>query len=94
MSETTVRANSTTDQDIERRIRNFLQSRNYPALRALEISVESGRAIVTGSVGTFHEKQMATSCCQRVAGVLDVINQIEVIRRDEVGIAPRLRLRK
>ena len=67
-----------SDQELERRVENFLFTRNYPALRDLQISVCEGTVILSGSVSTFHEKQMASSCAQRVAGVLEVINQIDV----------------
>ena len=67
-----------SDQELARRVENFLSTRNYPALRDLKVSVHDGCVVLSGCVSTFHEKQLATSCAQRVAGVLDVINKIDV----------------
>lgn len=66
------------DRELERRIKNFLEGRNLPALRDLEVEVHNGAAVITGSVRTFYHKQLATSCCQRVAGVLSVLNEVRV----------------
>ena len=57
----------TADRELERRIRNFLEGLSLPELRDLELEVRNGSAVVTGRVRTFYEKQLATSCCQRVA---------------------------
>ena len=75
------------DRELERRIKNFLQGRNPPALRDLEVEVRNGTAVVTGLVSTFYQKQLATSCCQRVAGVLSVLNEVRVI--DSPGMPAR-----
>jgi hypothetical protein len=69
---------ATADRQLERRIRNFLESRNLPALRDLTVEVRNGAAVITGRVSTFYHKQLATSCCQRVAGVLSVLNEVRV----------------
>lgn len=66
------------DRQLERRIRNFLEGRNLPALRDLKVEVRNGAAVISGRVSTFYQKQLATSCCQRVAGVLSVLNQVRV----------------
>jgi carbon storage regulator len=66
------------DRELERRIKNFLQGRNLPGLSDLEVEVRNGTAVITGLGGTFYQKQLATSCCQRVAGVLSVLNDVQV----------------
>lgn len=68
----------TADRELERRIRNFLEGLNLPALRDLEVGVRHGTVVITGRVCTFYQKQLATSCCQRVAGVLCVRNEVGV----------------
>ena len=68
----------TADRQLERRIRNFLEGLSLPELRDLELEVRNGAAVITGRVRTFYEKQLATSCCQRVAGVLSVLNEVQV----------------
>ena len=75
------------DRQLERRIKNFLEGLNLPALRDLEVEVRNGTAIITGRVRTFHQKQLATSCCQRVAGVLSVANEVRVT--DSPGASAR-----
>jgi len=75
------------DRELERRIRNFLEGLNLPALRDLEVEVRNGAAVITGRVRTFYQKQLATSCCQRVAGVLSVLNEVRVI--DSPGMPAR-----
>ena len=73
-----VRDGGTADRQLERRIKNFLEGLNLPALRDLEVEVRNGSAVITGRVSTFYQKQLATSCCQRVAGVLSVLNEVRV----------------
>lgn len=67
-----------TDRELEQRVVDFLASRNYPALRDLSVSVHDGQVVLSGCVSSFHEKQLATSCAQSVAGALEVINKIDV----------------
>ncbi len=67
------------DRQLERRIRNFLQGLNLPAFRDVEVEVRNGAAVITGRVRTSYQKQLPTSCCQRVAGVLSVLNEVRVI---------------
>jgi len=74
----------TADHELERRIRNFLGGLSLPALRDLELEVRNGAAVITGRVRTFYEKQLATSCCQRVAGVLNVLNEVQVANSSEM----------
>jgi carbon storage regulator len=66
------------DCELERRLKSFLEGLSLPALRDLEIEVRDGAAVITGRVRTFYHKQLATSCCQRVAGILNVLNQVQV----------------
>ncbi len=67
------------DSDLQRRIVNFLFERGPTSLRYLETEVRGGVAVITGRVRTYYEKQLATCCCQRVAGVLKVINDVRVV---------------
>jgi len=73
------------DHDLECRVKRFLEGLNLPALCNLNVEVQNGAAVITGRVSTFCQKQLATSCCQRVAGVLNVINEVRVM--DSRGIA-------
>ena len=64
--------------DLALRVRNFLDGRNIPGLRRLGVTVAAGQVTLYGRVRTFYEKQLAIHCCQRVAGVVHVIDAIEV----------------
>ena len=68
-----------------RRSRSALASRELPLRPArLRFAASGGRelrrGVVTlrGRVHTFHQKQLCLNCCQRVAGVLQIDDQIEV----------------
>ncbi len=66
------------EDDLAMRVRNFLDGRNIPGLRRLGVTVSAGQVTLFGRVRTFYEKQLALHCCQRVAGVIHVIDAIEV----------------
>jgi BON domain-containing protein len=66
------------EDDLARRVKSFLAGRNVPGLRRLLVEVEGNSVILHGRVRTYYEKQLAITCCQRVAGVLNVIDEIEV----------------
>lgn len=70
------------DQDVLQRVRTFLNSRHFPAFRQLQVDVVNGAVRLSGNVRTYYEKQVALNSCQRVAGVLQLIDDIGV------GIAP------
>ena len=70
---------STDATELKRRILNFLASRNRPALRQLDVKVDGGVVLLSGRVRSFYDKQLASHCCSRVAGVLRVIDGICVI---------------
>jgi len=74
-----VHACESPDRELACRVKNFLEGLNLPALCDLEVDVRNGAAVVSGRVSTFYQKQLATSCCQRVAGVLNVINEVRVM---------------
>ena len=70
--------NRTSDLDLERRVVNYLAGRFMPALRRLAIEAEGGIVTVRGQVSSFYEKQIALHCCQRVAGVLELVDAVDV----------------
>ena len=65
-------------RDLRRRVENSLRDDGRPSLRRLEVEIHGGAAVVKGRVRTYYEKQLATCCCQRVVGVLRVINEVQV----------------
>jgi osmotically-inducible protein OsmY len=66
------------DCDLKRRVSNYLASRYFPALNRLEIIAESGIVTLRGSVSSFYEKQVALHSCQRVAGVVELVDAVDV----------------
>lgn len=66
------------DCDLQCRVRAFLASRHYQALRRLRIDVENGAVVLSGTVPTFHQRQIACECARHVAGVLRVIDRLHV----------------
>ncbi len=67
------------DKDLERRIVSFLEALHVPGLRHLDVQASSGVVTLSGRVMTFYEKQLCNECCRRVAGVLQVVNSVEVV---------------
>jgi len=67
-----------SDRDLERRVRSFLAARHVPGLRNVGVNAKNGVVTITGQVLTFYEKQLCNQCCRRVAGVLQLINAVDV----------------
>ena len=70
------------DDDVRKRVSRFLYSQHFPAFRNLNIAVEHGSVRLTGEVRSFYEKQIALTSCQHVAGVLALIDEIDVCEID------------
>lgn len=66
------------DDDVYDRVRNFLQSRHFPAFRQLVVQVEEGAVTLSGNVCSYYEKQVALTSCQHVAGVLSLVDCVVV----------------
>ncbi|HEX4143840.1 MAG TPA: BON domain-containing protein [Pirellulales bacterium] len=66
------------DRDLERRVTAFLADRNLPALRRLGVRSHRGVVTLRGQVRSFYEKQLGGESARRVAGVIDVIDAIQV----------------
>lgn len=72
-------ASSITDADLERRTTAYLASRNFLSFRRLTVTSHGGVVTLAGQLPSFHEKQVAQATCQRVAGVLQVIDSIQIV---------------
>jgi osmotically-inducible protein OsmY len=66
------------DQDLERRVALFVQQKQLTAGARLQIEAHRGVVTLTGTVGTFHQRQLLYSFARRVAGVVQVEDQLEV----------------
>ena len=70
---------TTADAELQRRVSNFLMGRQMPGLRHLEVEARAGVVTLRGKVYTFYEKQLCNQCCRRVAGVLQLVNAVDVV---------------
>lgn len=66
------------DHELKRRVMNYLAGRHMPALRHLEVEADNGTVTLRGRVRSFYEKQLCQHCCQRVAGVIRMVDDIVV----------------
>ena len=65
-------------EGLRRRVRLFLDGSNLPSLRFVRVEVDGDVIRLRGKVRSFYEKQMAVQLVSRVAGVIRVIDQIDV----------------
>lgn len=66
------------DHDLCRRVENYLVGFHRMGLREIQIEADRGVVTLRGRVSTFYEKQLALNCCHRVAGVRQLIDEVEV----------------
>lgn len=69
---------ATADRELQRRIRSFLSNR-LPLSSRLRIEADNGVVTVMGTHTSFYHKQLCINCCQRVAGVVQLIDTTKVI---------------
>lgn len=69
------------DRELERRVLIYLEQQHFPQLHAVEVKARQGIVTIRGRVSSFYERQLCIHCCQRVAGVVQVNDQVEVGRR-------------
>ena len=68
----------TADGELRSRVVSYLFGQHVSDLRHLDVEARRGVVTLRGQVHTFHQKQLCLNCCQRVAGVLEIDDQIEV----------------
>lgn len=69
----------TADLDLERRVRMALDSSNMPTLRRLAVEARAGVVTLRGRVYSFYEKQISHSHCRQVAGVVGLVDAVDVV---------------
>lgn len=69
-----------TEHDVELacRVTNFLRQWQVPALRRILVEVSNGTVVLKGRVQSFYERQLCLNCSRRVAGVVRLVDLIEV----------------
>jgi osmotically-inducible protein OsmY len=70
----------TADRELQRRIRTFLEQMHIPSSQ-LRVDVKNGVVTLRGSHRSFYHKQLCINCCQRVAGVVELIDSTKVVPR-------------
>jgi len=88
------------DDSLQRRVLNFLQSRNILGVDELDIAADGGTITLRGIVASQDAKRLCLECCRHVAGVMTVIDQVtvETLKQDQdsdsTGSKPSLALPK
>jgi len=77
------------DRDLKRRVEQYLLDRHHPGLRSLDVEACGGTVTIRGKVRTFYEKQLCQNICRRVAGVIDVVDLVEVANGERSDRAER-----
>ena len=71
-------ATQQADEQLQQRVRLFLSTSSIPALRRIRVNVEADTVVLAGQVNSFYEKQLAAEFTRRVAGVIHVVDLIDV----------------
>lgn len=66
------------DFELEQRIANFLYQRRVPHCGSVRLNAQSGTVVVTGKLRSRRAKWLCLECCRRVAGVIEVVDQVRV----------------
>lgn len=66
------------DRDLMQRVATFLVARGVPDAKTLVIKARGGIVTMQGRVSSMRNRALCLSCCQRVAGVLHVIDELSV----------------
>ncbi len=71
--------NPQNDQALAHRVHECLRRTYRPSIERLQIEAHGGVVTLTGRVFSFHEKQLCLSLCQRVPGVVRVVDHLAVL---------------
>ena len=66
------------DYDLKRRVMNYLHSKQMRTLRDVTVDADQGTVVLRGRVDSFYEKQLCLNCTRRVAGVVELVDEILV----------------
>jgi len=82
-------ASSPTDEDLSRRVALFLEQRRL--LSGVQLAIDSSRGVVTlrGTSPTFHQRQLIVAAARRVAGTIQIIDELKVDPPHANRSAPR-----
>ncbi|MGI9518864.1 MAG: BON domain-containing protein [Pirellulaceae bacterium] len=66
------------DDDISHRVTSYLVHQGLEGVEGLEIEVRDGVVTLAGTVVDDQQRHLALSSCQRVAGVLQLIDELQI----------------
>ena len=66
------------DGELQSRVRRFIVSRDASAFREIDVHVDEGEVTLRGPVASYYQKQVVLNTCRRVAGVLCVVDEVQV----------------
>ena len=69
---------ASNNAELERRLANFLFQRRVPGRECIQLNVYGGVVAVSGRIPTRYAKWLCIECCRRVAGVIRVIDNVEI----------------
>jgi osmotically-inducible protein OsmY len=73
--------------DLALRVHLFLSGRSQPALRNLEVSAHRGTVLLRGRTQSFYHKQLALELTRRVAGVIQINDEL-VVDDSQASVKP------
>lgn len=76
----------TEDVSLQNRIANYLYHQHVPHSDELHVDAHLGTVVVSGKLASRHEKWLCLNTCQRVAGVVRLVDEVAVPKqRPKVG---------
>jgi osmotically-inducible protein OsmY len=84
-------ATTPADRDLQHRVALFVHQRELTRGASLTIAARRGVVTLSGTVPTFHQRQLLHSFARRVAGVIQVQDELEVESYDDDPDVPRVR---
>lgn len=71
---------------LQRRVRNFLECRHVPGVERIKIEVDGNTVTVHGVLPSPDAKRICLECCRHVAGVIRLIDEVEVVSSPQKGV--------
>jgi len=66
------------DHELKTKVRELLVTENVPSLRRLDVDVDRGTLVISGTVPTFYAKQLVHNRCRQLRGVHRVRMNVRV----------------
>lgn len=65
-------------RELRQRVRLFLNTRGIRGVESIDVEVNGATVVLRGRIASAHDRWLCVSCSSRVAGVLHVIDELEV----------------